>query len=361
MSINVDLSMLKHQENTEHVPTKVHSDRELESIRNEETKVIVEGDLFTYRGVNFKPMSEKELLSEKIDTKLLNLTQLTSSNNSTDDRVIVAFRDPNDPENVIAYKLDKEVVDELKGSFSSTDFFQREDGILRLNANAEKYIAGWVLEIKEDRGYEKADVNADGIVDENEDDNLNVGFEHYTDYEYLGEKIVTAHSFVGERTYQKFSDTADNNNLTSILNNQALEFENTIEKELAHTIELDKDKDGTITLKEGMVDFTPKDKDVEKHLADKVKQDHDKWVSNENIVLDPNKIMMRDIVTRKFMTEEEWKAQLEMVAMKMKETSINIIEREGDFAMEEIKKLNEKHEASDIEKEGALYKAKNLS
>ncbi len=181
---------------------------------------------------------------------------------------------------------------------------------MRLNANAEKYVAGWLLDIKENRGYEKADINADGIIDYHEDDNLNVGFDHNTDYEYLAQKIVTAHSFVGKRTYQKFSDTSDHLNSSNILNNQALKFKNTIEKELIHTIKLDKDKDGTITLKEGMVDFTPKDKSVEKHLVDNIQSNHGAWVIKNNIILDKQNIMIRDIPTSNIITEKERKEAL---------------------------------------------------
>jgi len=317
MSIQVDLSSLNHHTDTAHATTKVNSESELEDIRTRDTKVIVEGDIFTYRGVSFKPMSQDELLAEKIDIKSLHLTQVTSSNKPKDDRVIVAFRDPSDPENIIAYKLDKEIVAELKNSFANSDFFQREDGILRLNAKAEAYIAGWLLDIKENRGYEKADINADGIVDQHESNNLNVGFDHSTDYEYLASKIVTAHSFVGNRTYQKFSDTSDRFSLTGVLSNQALNFKNTIEKELSYTIKLDKDKNGTITLKEGMVDFTPKDKSVENHLVDKIQRAHDTWVRHFDIVLDTKNIMARDISVREITTDKERKE----VIQAMKESS----------------------------------------
>lgn len=332
MRIDVDLSMLKHNENTEQSKPKViTSAEELEKIREKETEVLIEGDLFTYTGVNFEPMSTKELLLEKIDVSSLDLSTQTSSTNKKDDRVVVAFRDPNDPEKVIAYKLDKDVVAELKESFSSTDFVQREDGILRLNANAEKYVAGWVLDIKENRGYEKADANGDGRVDKDEEGDLNVAFDHHSDYDYLGEKIVTAHTYVGERTYQKFSDTRDYSNNSNIINNQVLKFENTIEKELGNTIKLDKDKDGTITLKEGMVDFTPKDKALDEHLVDTVKENHDAWVRKNHIVLDPQKILNRDIPTEEISTYEEKLEELEKFKEQMAQNAQLIKENETLF------------------------------
>jgi len=325
MSINVDLSMLKHNDETAHtLPKLITSAKELEAIRKKEADVIIEGDLFTYSGVNFKPMTKDELLTEKIDIKSLKLSTQTSSTNKKDDRVIVAFRNPSDPENVIAYKLDKEVVADLKNSFSSTDFFQRKDGILRLNASAEDYVAGWVQDIKENRGYEKADVNGNGRIDKDEEGDLNIGFDHHTDYDYLAEKIVTAHTFVGERIYQKFSDTMDMKNSTNIMNSQALKFEDTIENELGNTIELDKDKDGTITLREGMVDFTPKNKDIEEHLVDKVKNDHDAWVRKNHIVLDHQTILTRDIVTNKITTYEEKLEKLEELKQYFEKKSIEM-------------------------------------
>lgn len=298
MNINVDPSFFQRHEDSAHVTPQVNSNKDLESIRKKETDVTIEGDIFTYSGVSFAPMTTEELINEKIDMKSLNLKSTTTSEKTIDDRIIIAFRDPNDPKNIIAYKLDSEIVDELKASFSTTDFFQREDGILRLNAEAEAYVAGWVQDIKENRGYEKADANGNGFIEENEQGELNIGFDHHSDYDYLGEKIVSAHTAVGGKTYQKFSHTGDSVGTTTPLVNQALKFENTIEKELSHTIKLDKDKDGTIALKEGLEDFTSSEQSVEELVASKTKINHDAWVTNSDIVLDLQKIETRDIATQ---------------------------------------------------------------
>jgi len=325
MSIDVNPALFRNDSGLERVTPTITSENELEGIRKRETKVEIEGDIFTYSGVSFKSMTQKELLHEEIDLESLNLTTSTTTKNKTDDRIIIAFRDPEDSEKIIAYKLDKEVVDDLKQSFSSDNFFQREDGILRLNNEVENYVAGWLLDIKKNRGYEKADVNANGRIDKNEEGNLNIGFDHNTKYDYLGDKIDYIHTYVGERKYQKYSDTMDGMRSSmetaytpnDILDFQSLKFENSIEKELSHTLELDKDKDGTITLKEGQADFTPKGKNAESYLIEKIKWNHNRWVEHSNIILDWENVKTREVPTMDIVTQEEREEAL----LKSKEAS----------------------------------------
>ena len=305
-NVQIDPALFQQVDKQESIAPQVYSQDDLDYLRKKETEVSIKGDIFTYSGVNFKPLTQEELLNEKIDIKSLDLKSMTTSKETVDYRTIIAFRDPSDPEKIIAYKLDKEIVDELKESFSADNFFQREDGILRLNTEAEAYIAGWVQDIKINRGYENADANGNGYIEDDEKGELNVGFDHNTDYDYLGEKIVSAHTAVGARKYQKYSDTQDYLNPTNILHNQSLKFKDTIEKELSHTLKLDKDKDGTITLKEGLEDFTHSNNNVENYLVEKVKSNHNTWVRDFDIVLDPNAIATRDISTLEIRTQEEW-------------------------------------------------------
>ena len=304
MNIQVDPSYFQRHEDSAHITPQINSNKDLENIRKKETEVTIEGDIFTYSGVSFVPMTQDELMNEKIDIKSLNLKSTTTSANPTDDRIVIAFRDPSDPEEIIAYKLDKEMVDELKTSFSSDNFFQREDGILRLSAEVEAYIAGWVQDIKVNRGYEKADMNGNGFIEENEQGDLTVAFDHHTDYDYLGEKIVSAHTAVGAKKYQTYFDAHESLGKSNILNTPSLKFEDTIEKELSHTIKLDKDKDGIITLKEGLEDFTPKNKTVEKFLVEQTKKDHDKWVFQTDKKLDLRNIGTRDITGGEIVSRE---------------------------------------------------------
>lgn len=344
MNIHVDPSLFQKNESSSRVSPQVNTYGDLQSIQKKETEVSVKGDVFTYSGVSFTPMTQEDLINEKIDIKSLNLSSSTTSQNTTDDRIVVAFRDPSDSEKIIAYKLDKETMDELKTSFSNDNFFQREDGILRLNAEAEAYVAGWVQDIKVNRGYEKADINGNGFIEEDEQGELNIGFEHQTDYDYLGEKIVSVRASVGAKQYEKYFNTDDNFNRTNILNNQALEFENTIEKELSHTIKLDKDKDGTITLKEGLEEFTSKDKTVESLLAKKAKHNHDAWVSLSKKVLDMQKIETRDIPRREIVSREEelklfTEADLHAIAKKAKDITTMIQEA----TKIETEEFDEKH------------------
>jgi len=140
-----------------------------------------------------------------------------------------------------------------------------------------------VQDIKENRGYEAADVNGNGFIEQNEAGFLNIGFDHNTDYEYLEHKIIKAHASIGARTYQKYSDTMDYKNGGQILTNQSLKFENTIENELQHTLNLDKDKNGVISLKEGLVEFS-NGATVEDALISAVQVNHEAWIVHDEPV-----------------------------------------------------------------------------
>jgi len=306
MSLQIDPNLFsnntKEVQSTQTAPT-VHSKAELDVMRKADTKVNFQGDIYTYSGVSFKQMSREDLLEEEIDYNSLNLTQNFTTQESEDKRLVVAFRDPQDPSKVMAYKLDREVVEELQSSFSKNDFFQREDGILRLNGNAEEYIASWVLDIKKNRGYEQADKNADGVINTEEQGELSVGFKVYSEYEYLAKKIVTAQSSV-EKNYQKLSELGEVAQGDPLYQKQKLHFENSVEKELGHTVMLDADKDGVVTLKEGLEDFIPEDKTLEESFAAQVSQKHLAWIEKLQIKLDLNTLEHKDL-TAKLPDEEE--------------------------------------------------------
>ncbi|SFP96657.1 hypothetical protein [Hydrogenimonas thermophila] len=315
MPIHVDPSKFQRPE-WHDFPSKVpkladkdYSQRELDRIKKEPTEVNIDGDVYTASRVSFKRMSRDELRYEEIDINSLNLTTETTGKDPVDRRVIVAFRDPNDPEKVIAFKLDRDVVKDLKKAFSSKDFFQRDDGILRLNGDAEEYLAGWYQDIKYSRGYEKADLNKNGRIDENEKGDLKIGFDRTTYYDYLGDKIVSANLKADGLKYQKYSETLDLPNeerggLNSIAS-KALKYEKTIEKELNHTLKLDKDKDGVVTLKEGLVDFTAKNQSVEERVVEDIKIRHEDMIRRDLIKIDNFHVLRsKDISFQKSFEEQ---------------------------------------------------------
>ena len=318
MSIQVNLMGLIpiQRMNFQHILPKNSFPKNAQELQKEETKFNIKGDVFTSQNIELKPLSNEELKKEKIEISSLNLYEKTTSSNYKDERTIVAFRIPNKdiskPDIIMAYKLDEKTIADLKSSFSSSDFFQRDDGILRLNGAVEKYISGWVMDIKDNRGYEKADANGNGVIDGNEAGELNISFDRHTDYSYLGEKIVSTNTNItGKRTYLKYSKTGDYSNekykrehpedknykdmKDGILRTQTLKFKNTIRDELAHTIKLDKNKDGTITLEEGLEDYVPKGENLKTHFINKTESSHLAWVRVNSILLEPNILKHRNL------------------------------------------------------------------
>lgn len=311
MSVQIDLlafgnsySFEQNDKDATQVKAKVLTSQERDAMLKEEPKVSIKGDLFTYSGVSFEKMSRKELENEKIDHASLNLTKSFTTKDQNDHRVIVALRDPQNPSEVIAYKLDKEVLQELKESFSKQDFYQREDGIMRLSGRAEEYIAGWILDIKEKRGYEKADANGDGVIGANEQENLKVGFEQKSEYSYVGKQIIDVQTQVKE-SYKKLSDLKENEQSGALYYKQTLKFEKSVEKELARTISLDKDKDGTITLEEGLGDYVAENEELHASFVAQVQIDHTAWINKMRLQLDETLLQKRELLLDASQEEEE--------------------------------------------------------
>lgn len=297
MSIQINPNNLSRpftQNSDTPLTAKVLTHQERQKLLEAKPEVSIEGDLFTYGGVDFKKLSKEELQNEKIDTKKLNLTQSFTTQESNDKRLVIAFRDPQNPSEVIAYKLDKEIVAELQKNFSKEDFFQRDDGILRLSGAAEEYIAGWVLDIKQNRGYEEADANGDGVISADEKGDVKVGFTQKSDYSYLANEVVSAKTRL-EATYTKLSELDANDQTQALYAKGTLHFQNSVEKELAHTLKLDKDKDGTLTLKEALEEFTPPETDAATTFLAQVQTDHNAWIKKLRLQLDTNILQTREL------------------------------------------------------------------
>lgn len=64
--------------------------------------------------------------------------------------------------------ISKASLDKLKSHFDSKDFYERNDGSLILNGNAEKYISGWFSDIAYARGYVAANKNNNDFLNKDE-------------------------------------------------------------------------------------------------------------------------------------------------------------------------------------------------
>ena len=58
--------------------------------------------------------------------------------------------------------LTKDNIARLKEKFDANNFYQRSDGALRLSGKAEAYVGGWLSELLENMGADKADFDGDG-------------------------------------------------------------------------------------------------------------------------------------------------------------------------------------------------------
>ena len=124
-------------------------------------------------------------------------------------RSYYAIRDPKNNGEVIVLDLSKKSIALLKEKFKGeNDFFERDDGILRLNGAAEAFVAGWMQEIKHNRNYDNADSDGNGLIEGDEAKNLTIGFERQNDYDYIGHKLVSINSGMGAG-YQSLGRTPD--------------------------------------------------------------------------------------------------------------------------------------------------------
>lgn len=90
---------------------------------------------------------------------------------SNADAVTVMFNEPKNGHR-ITLSLTKENFDRLKQHFNADDFYLRNDGVIRLNGEAESFIAGWFGDIAYKQNYIDADKNKDGRINEMESSDL---------------------------------------------------------------------------------------------------------------------------------------------------------------------------------------------
>ncbi len=323
MPVRVDPSLFSpSRDNT---PATVLNTKERELLLKKPATVLMEGDVYTSKLISFPPQSTRELQREQIELDPQLQTTLTSTTKKVDDRVLVAFRDPVDPEQIRTMKLDKAAFEQLQKHFSDNDFFRREDGIMRLKEDAERYVASWLYDIAHTRGYADADADGNGKIEAGEKGALALGFDHRTEYDYLGEKVTALRSATASR-YHKYSDTQDFMNkqgglaAPGVLQTQVLDFEDTVEKELSHTIRMDKDMNGTVSLQEGLEDKSSGSEPLRQHLIAKAGIEHTAWINHTEPLLRPDLVESRDISLPQIKTWQERREELEQMKRQAKES-----------------------------------------
>lgn len=85
-----------------------------------------------------------------------------------DNEQTILFADPTNG-NLVKIDLSKANIEKLKEHFTDeNNFYERQDGSIRLNGKAEAYVSGWFGDIAYKREFLKADADRDGKLSEEE-------------------------------------------------------------------------------------------------------------------------------------------------------------------------------------------------
>lgn len=266
MSLTISSSL--SQTETYKTPRVKLSMRELEALKKLPTEISTEGEIYTSVAFSSHKLSLAELKNEKlvVDTSKLTYVSYSDSKKNEPNRTVV-IRDPENKNAYMTLELSKANVERLKEKFDGeNNFFERSEGVLRLNGEAEAFVAGWLHNIAIDRNYAASDTDGNGLIEKDEAKTLTIGFERQTNYDYIGKKLVKislgsgAHYRALDLTpdaHSLFVDTEaseQQNGKSSAASAQYVAFENSIEKELEHTLMMDTNLDGKVTLEEGLLD-----------------------------------------------------------------------------------------------------------
>ncbi len=187
-----------------------------------------------------KELSQEEIapLNDTTTSKTSKLSYKTSQ--VLEDSQLVAFKDPlNDKYVLLSLKTD--TIDTLKSHFQKDDFYERDDGILRLNNKAEAYVAGWFGDIAYKREFLKSDRNNDAKLDDVEYKN--------TKNEFYGHGIVGL-GRVDEYVDKSYVAIDEHDSRIVRYNRKDYDKPNTIDDELNTTLRINTDFNNTISLKE---------------------------------------------------------------------------------------------------------------
>ncbi|MDD5053694.1 MAG: hypothetical protein PHO27_13240 [Sulfuricurvum sp.] len=318
MGISISPSAFRNEPYQPQTP-KARTQEELQQLKNEPTKVVVEGDVYRSSATNFKKLTLNELQNEKFTVDTSKHTYITHSDGSTNDtNQLVAIRDPMGTGEVLTFDLSKKAIDNLKKKFGdSNNFFKREDGVLRLNGAAENFVAGWMKNININRNYGKADTDGNGRIDGKEAQSLTIAFERQRDYDYLGKKLVQVNAVMGVN-YQSLGCAPDAQHLFEIDNtyhrnittSQYTKFENTVEKELDHTLQMDANLDGTVTMAEGLSDEFGSN--YRQQIIADTQGFHDHLLKENPTLNDASRLQNYNIGLYNILSKDEEKAQQEV-------------------------------------------------
>lgn len=264
------------------------------------SNIYIEGNVYSARKISFNRLSQSELMNEKISSSSSHAVTSTSDGKSSATNT-VAFRDPDDKDKIVTLELSDAAVKKLKEKFGNKDFFEREDGILRLNGKAEEYVAGWVDDIKNKRNYAKADMDGDGLISGQEKGLLKVGFERRTEYDFVKDKIVNVRLSTGDN-YQLLSRTPEGSGGFD-LGSKTADIENSVGAALESTIMMDTDFDGNVSMLE--MNERYRGENLASSILQSMQQFHEEQVLKQGDNAVRNKITHYDIGKIEIYSDEE--------------------------------------------------------
>lgn len=195
--------------------------REVAMIVNNASSVAVSSSILA--PTNLKSLSKLQA-EETIDSPL-------DLKNISNNKAIVVFDDAVSG-NCYGITLTKENLQRLQEKFGVSDFYQRKDGAIRLNGEAESYVSGWFGEVAYNMGALKAETNREGKF-------TTKGKESIKDDFYL--------SFDVQET--EASSVVGNFEVTQHIAYQAGKYES-IDEMIDQLITEDKNFDGVVSLSE---------------------------------------------------------------------------------------------------------------
>jgi len=187
-----------------------------------------------------------ELKNEVINLKSTQETEKTDLSYKTNENSnLVAFNDPVSNKLAIV-SLDYATLNKLKSHFGDSDFFSRNDGITRLNDEAESFVGGWFADIAYKREFLNADKNQDGNLDSGEYLNTKNDFNGHAVEDFIKGKVIWSHESIDEN-YQ-YVKSKTKGSVSYAVNKENIP--NCLDDELNDTLKNDKNFDGIVVLKE---------------------------------------------------------------------------------------------------------------
>ena len=300
--------------------------KELAELKKEPTKVATQGDIYTSMPIHFKELSREELRNETITVDKSKYTYVSHSDGTKNEpNRIVVIRDPENNNKYVTMELSKTSIDQLKEKFGDVNnFFERSDGVLRLNGEAEAFVAGWLQNIKIDRNYTKSDADGNGLIEGDEAKTLMIRFEGEKNYDYIGKKVIKINLGVSSN-YQQLDPTDPSHFIDEDGIKEASDKETSTEKKLLddsvekavqHTLKMDTNLDGIVTQEEMLVDTLGKD--YRKKIISDTEKFHRDMLDIRTDLNDDTKIQKYDFGHAP--TKEEQEATLQQ----MRESALKI-------------------------------------